>query len=170
MRESGSACPIKNEEGSLLRVLQRFDMIILGIDLGKVRTGIAICDKAEMLAIPLKTITQHDRQTLFREIADLAEENRAEALVLGLPRNMDGSEGESAKLVREAADQLSQLTGLTAFFSDERGTTITATGYLNATNTRGKKRKASIDSLAATIILQDFLDLRKIRHEREQEK
>ena len=136
-------------------------MIILGIDLGKARTGVAICDKGELLASPLTVVTEYHREQLVEKLAVLAKENEAELLAVGLPRNMDGSEGESAQNAREIGALLEEATGLPVEFVDERGTTITAHGYLNETNTRGKKRKAVVDAVAATVILEDCLRRRR---------
>ena len=136
-------------------------MIILGIDLGKARTGVAICDKGELLASPLTVATEYHREQLVEKLAVLAKENKAELLAVGLPRNMDGSEGESAQNAREIGALLEEATGLPVEFVDERGTTITAHGYLNETNTRGKKRKAVVDAVAATVILEDCLRRRR---------
>lgn len=133
-------------------------MVIMAVDLGKARTGIAICDKTELLASPLTQINEYNREKLLDKIFDLAKEKRAELLVVGLPKNMDGSEGESAKNARSFADELAEKTGLPVDMQDERGTTITAHNYLNATDTRGKKRKSVVDALAATIILEDYLN------------
>lgn len=138
-------------------------MIILGIDLGKARTGLAICDKGEILASPLMVIQEHNKERLMEKIACAALENHAELLVAGLPRNMDGSEGESAQNAREIGAILREKTGLPVEFCDERGTTITAHGYLNDVNVRGKKRKAVVDAVAATVILQNFLDGRRAK-------
>ena len=82
-------------------------------------------------------------------------------MVVGLPKNMDGSEVESDENERVFAQRLKEQTGLPVEMKDERGTTITAHNYLNITDTRGKKRKAVVDAVAATIILQDYLDYRK---------
>ena len=136
-------------------------MIILGIDLGKARTGVAICDKGEVLASPLTVVTEYHREQLVEKLSALAKENKAELLAVGLPRNMDGSEGESAQNAREVGALLEEATGLPVEFVDERGTTITAHGYLNETNTRGKKRKAVVDAVAATVILEDCLRRRR---------
>ena len=136
-------------------------MIILGIDLGKARTGVAICDKGELLASPLTVVTEYHREQLVEKLSALAKENKAELLAMGLPRNMDGSEGESAQNAREIGALLEEATGLPVEFVDERGTTITAHGYLNETNTRGKKRKAVVDAVAATVILEDCLRRRR---------
>lgn len=86
---------------------------------------------------------------------------KSEIVVVGLPKNMDGSEGESAQNARAFAERLHNETGLQVDLQDERGTTITAHNFLNDTNTRGKKRKNVVDEVAATIILQNYLDKRK---------
>lgn len=138
-------------------------MIILGVDLGKARTGLAVCDKGEILASPFAVIQEHNRERLIEKIACAARENHAELLVVGLPRNMDGSEGESAQNARELGKLLEEATGLAVKFCDERGTTITAHGYLNDTNVRGKKRKAVVDAVAATVILQNYIDGNRLR-------
>lgn len=135
-------------------------MIILAVDLGKARTGLALCDKTEMLASPLAQISEKDTEVLIDKISSIAQAREVELIVVGLPKNMDGSEGESAQNAREFAKNLSEKSGLDVKMQDERGTTITAHNYLNATNTRGKKRKNVVDSVAATIILQSFLDSR----------
>ena len=142
-------------------------MIILGIDLGKARTGVAICDKGELLASPLTVVQEHNRERLVERLAALAREHGAQQLAVGLPRNMDGSEGESAQNAREVGVLLEAATGLPVEFVDEGGTTITAHGYLNDTNTRGKRRKAVVDAVAATVILQNYLDARRLRRSQE---
>lgn len=139
-------------------------MIIMSVDLGLARTGLAICDKTELLSSPLCVIEERDLNVLVDKIAQAAKENKVELIVVGLPKNMDGSEGESALRAREFAKALSKKTGLECSMQDERGTTITAHNYLNVTNTRGKKRKSVIDSVAATIILEDYLAYRKNRN------
>lgn len=136
-------------------------MIILGVDLGRARTGLAVCDPGELLASPLKVVAQRDPAKLVEEIAAAAEGAGAELLAVGLPRNMDGTEGDSARFAREMGARLEERTGLAVAFVDERGTTLTAHGYLNETNTRGKKRKAVVDAVAATVILEDFLRRRR---------
>ena len=137
-------------------------MIILAVDLGKVRTGIAVCDKNEILASPLTVIRQTNLEQLADEIAALAQAQRAEALALGHPLNMDGSAGESAQRAEHFAELLRARTGLPVALCDERGTTVTAHRYLNDTDTRGKKRKAVVDAVAAVIILQDYLEYRRL--------
>jgi putative Holliday junction resolvase len=138
-------------------------MIIMSVDLGKARTGLALCDKTEFLASPYKVIFEKSPQKLLQKVADAAKEAKAALIVVGLPKNMDGTEGESAQNARDFAAQLAELTEVETVMQDERGTTITAHSFLNDTNTRGKKRKNVVDEVAAAIILQDFLDARKNR-------
>ena len=136
-------------------------MIALSVDLGHARTGLAVSDKSGFLASSLCVITEYNDEKLIQKIADKVKETKAEILVVGLPRNMDGSEGESARRARELAAKLSELTGVPYHMQDERGTTITAHSYLSAGNVYGKKRKQKVDAVAASIILQDYLDSQK---------
>ncbi len=136
-------------------------MVILSVDYGRVRTGLAVCDKNEVIASPVAVIKEVRQEILAEKIAAAAKEHHAEQIVLGLPRNMDGSEGESARNVRAFRELLLQKTGLEVVLRDERCTTVTAHGYLNDTDTRGKKRKAVVDSVAAVIILEDYLRYRR---------
>ena len=136
-------------------------MKIMAVDLGKARTGLAVCDPGEMLASPLVVLPSWNQEKLLDEIANLAKEHRIEQMVVGLPLNMDGSQGESAQNALAFAKLLREKTGLPVDMKDERGTTISAHNYLNTTDTRGKKRKAVVDAVAATIILQDYLDYRR---------
>lgn len=133
----------------------------MAVDLGKARTGIAICDKGEMLASPIGTITDRNLERVADKISEYAVQRKAEKLVVGLPKNMDGTEGESAQNARAFAQLLSEKCGLPVDMQDERGTTITAHSFLNVTDTRGKKRKQAVDTLSATIILEDYLNKRK---------
>ena len=136
-------------------------MRIMAVDLGLVRTGIAICDEMEMLASPVGTITQEDLDALCGEVAALAAREDAREIVVGHPRNMDGTRGESAQRAEAFAESLRERSGLPVVLRDERLTTVSAHGFLNQTNVRGKKRKAVVDTVSATIILQDYLDSRR---------
>ena len=136
-------------------------MIILSVDYGKVRTGIAICDKQEIIASPVTVITETRQEALAEKIAEISSKKGAELIVMGLPRKMDGTEGESAENVRAFAEILKEKTRLNVVLRDERCTTITAHEYLNITDTKGKKRKAVVDSVAAVIILEDYLSFRR---------
>lgn len=136
-------------------------MIILSIDLGKARTGIAICDKTMILASPVCVIEEWNRDKLAEKILKLVYENNAEMILIGLPKNMNGSEGESALAAKDFAAKLSALTVIPIKMQDERCTTMIAHQYLNDTNIRGKKRKQTVDAVAATVILQSYLDYLK---------
>lgn len=136
-------------------------MKILAVDLGTARTGIAVSDVGERLASPVGTLTEYNPERLLTRVADVAAEQKAEFIVVGHPRNMDGTRGDSARRAEEFAEALSERTGLPATLWDERLTTVSAIGFLNETNTRGKKRKAVVDTVSAVIILQDYIDSRK---------
>lgn len=133
----------------------------MAIDYGDVRTGIAVCDKFEMLASPVCVITQRDPEKLINEISELAEKYKAELFVVGLPKNMDSSIGSRAEKCTEFAENLSKTTGIDYVMRDERLSTVSAHNALNTTNTRGKKRKNVVDQVAAVVILQDYIDFRK---------
>ena len=134
---------------------------IMAVDLGHARTGIAVSDIGERLASPVGTITEYVDERLLPKIADIAKEQRAEMIVVGHPKNMDGTRGEAAQRAEDLAAKLEEMTGLPVTLWDERMTTVSAIGYLNQTDVRGKKRKQVVDTVAATIILQSFLDSRK---------
>lgn len=139
-------------------------MVIMAIDYGDVRTGVAVCDKFEMLASPVTVITQRKQEILIEEIKSVAEKYNPSLFVIGLPKNMDSSEGERALKCIEFAKALSSATSIDHVMRDERLTTVTAHNALNVTNTRGKKRKAVVDQVAAVIILQDYIDYRRINN------
>lgn len=132
-------------------------MVIISVDYGDVRTGVAACDKLQMLASPVTVIKQKDPELLSEEIKKICLEKKAEKIILGLPKNMDGSEGFRAEACKEFAKLLSEKTGLSVDFQDERLTTVSAHNILNATDTRGKKRKAVVDAVSAVLILEDYL-------------
>lgn len=132
-------------------------MVIISVDYGDVRTGVAACDKLQLLASPVTVIKQKDPELLSEEIKKICLEKKAEKIVLGLPKNMDGSEGFRAEACKEFAKLLSEKTGLSVDFQDERLTTVSAHNILNATDTRGKKRKTVVDAVSAVLILEDYL-------------
>ena len=138
-------------------------MIILSVDYGDKRTGIAVCDKFEMLASPVCVITEWNIDTLANKIIDVAKEKKAEEIVVGLPKNMDGREGFRADACKELGEKLKNLTEIPIKFWDERLTTVSAHKILSDNNVRGKKRKAVVDAVAADIILQDYIDSRKFK-------
>lgn len=136
-------------------------MIIMSVDLGKARTGIAVSDSGESFAFPKTVITEYHTDRLIAKIAALAREYGAEQIVVGYPKNMDGSAGSRAAECAEIAEKIGAESGINTVLWDERCTTVLAHAALNATDTRGKKRKAVIDAVAAVIILEDYLKYRK---------
>lgn len=136
-------------------------MRILAVDYGEARTGLACCDAYESIASPVGAVCEWNRDACAAKIAAKAAELGTELIVVGLPVNMDGSCGERAKRCEEFAASLRELTGLEVELWDERVTTVQAIGILNETNVRGKKRKAVIDTVAATLILESYLSYRK---------
>ncbi len=136
-------------------------MIILSVDYGDRRTGIAICDKLEMLASPVCVLNEWNAETLAQKVVDIASEKMAEIIVIGLPRNMDGSKGFRAEACEELGRLIRERTSITVDFWDERLTTVSAHRILSDNNVRGKKRKNVVDAVAAEIILQDYIDYRK---------
>ena len=136
-------------------------MIILSVDYGDKRTGIAVCDKLEMLASPVCVIIEWNKDVLAQKIVDIATERKAEHIVIGLPKNMDGSKGFRADACEELGAIIKGLTPTPVSFWDERLTTVSAHRILSDNNIRGKKRKNVVDAVAADIILQDFIDSRK---------
>ncbi len=136
-------------------------MIIMSVDLGKARTGIAVSDNGESFAFPKKVITEYNEEKLIDKICETAKELGAEMLVVGVPKNMDGSSGFRAEECVAVADKIKEKSGLPLSMWDERCTTVSAHTYLNMTDTRGKKRKEVVDAVAATIILEDYLNYRK---------
>ena len=132
-------------------------MIIMAVDLGKVRTGIAVCDKMMFLASPLCVIEEWNRDKLAEKIIQLAEKEKAELLVLGLPKNMDGSEGVRAAHSREFRELLRKQTGIPVVFWDERRSSIEAHQILHENGKKEKKHRKTVDAVAASLILEGHL-------------
>lgn len=136
-------------------------MVILSVDYGDARTGIAVCDRMQMLASPVTVINQSYEPKLIAEIKSLCEKKGAEKIVVGLPKNMDGSQGERAQKCKAFAERLQQETGIITEMQDERLTTVSAHRALNVTNVTGKKRKEIVDAVSAVMILEDYLAAHK---------
>ena len=136
-------------------------MIIMSVDLGKARTGIAVSDKGEGFAFPKTVINEYNTEKLVTKIVEWARELGAEEIVVGLPKNMDGTLGWRAEECTEIAEKIKEATSLPVVLWDERCTTVSAHTALNFTDTRGKKRKEVVDAVAAVIILEDYLSYRK---------
>ena len=133
----------------------------MSVDLGKARTGIAVSDNSESFAFPKKVITEYNQEKLVDKISATAKELGAELIVVGNPKNMDGSEGWSSDECKKTADLIREKSGIETVMWDERCTTVSAHTALNFTDTRGKKRKQVVDAVAAVIILEDYLKFRK---------
>ena len=136
-------------------------MIIMSVDFGDSRTGIAVCGKSELIASPVTVIQEKDFEKCIDKTAALAKEQRAEEIVVGYPKNMNGTIGERCEKCTLFAEKLQAMTGIPTSLWDERCTTVSAHNFLNETNTRGKKRKAVIDAVAAVIILESYLAFRR---------
>ncbi len=149
---------MKAEELDSLQAIKATKGKLLAVDFGDVRTGLAVSDVGRVLASGIGFISPGGIDSTARAVAELAAEQGAVAVVVGVPVNMDGSEGGRAARCRKFAGFVKALSGLPVAVFDERMTTMTASRYLNETNTRGKKRKGVIDTLSAQIILQNCLD------------
>lgn len=132
-------------------------MRVMAIDYGDARTGAAVSDEAGLLAGYTRVIAARDRERVLEELAELAGERGVGELVVGLPRNMDGSEGARAALCREFAGELARRTGLPVSLWDERRTTIEAHQILHASGKRMKSHKKTVDAVAACLILEGYL-------------
>lgn len=136
-------------------------MIIMSVDYGDVRTGIAVSDRLESLAHPVEVIHGDYAPKVISSICALVNEHKPELIVVGYPKNMDATEGSRAQKCKDFSIELEKASNVKCVLWDERLTTVSAHNYLNVTNTRGNKRKNVVDAVAATIILQDYLDFRR---------
>ncbi len=136
-------------------------MVILSVDYGDQRTGIAVCDPSETLASAVTVIRESYQPKLIREICRIAQERGAQMMVVGLPKNMDASVGPRAQKCLELAEALRELSGLPVETWDERLTTVMAYRSLNASGAYGKKSKELVDAVAAVIILEDYMRHRR---------
>ena len=134
---------------------------VLAIDYGDARTGIAISDTTGLLAGFTTVIHSRKSDAVAQEIRDLITAHGVDELVMGFPRNMDGTEGPRAELYRDFARQLEEASGLPIKLWDERRTTIEAHQILSDHNYHGKKRKNTVDAVAASLILEGYLSFRR---------
>lgn len=132
-------------------------MRVMAIDYGDARTGVAISDPSGLLTGFTTVIHSRKRETVLAQLAALCKERGADRLVMGFPRNMDGTEGPRAALYREFAASLEEATGMPVRLWDERRTTVEAHQILSSQNYRGKKRKNTVDAVAASLILEGYL-------------
>ena len=133
---------------------------IMGIDYGDARTGVAISDLLCGIVGTTAVVNSHNTEKAIADIVRMAKENSVGEIVVGLPRNMDGTEGARAELCRDFARQLEEATGLKTVMWDERRTTVEAHNILSQHNYHGKKRKNTVDAVAASLILEGYLAFR----------
>lgn len=136
-------------------------MKIMAVDLGDARTGLAVCDRTEFLASPIGVIQDRVFERVVGKVAAAAAEYDVQKIVVGHPKNMNGSAGVRAKLCEDFAALLREQVEIPVILWDERSTTVSAAGFLNENNVYGKKRKEVIDEVAATIILESYLAWRR---------
>ena len=135
-------------------------MKIMGVDYGDARTGIAISDLMCSIVGSTCVVPSRNTEKAIADIVKLCKDNMVGEIVVGLPKNMDGTEGVRAELCREFAAQLGEATGLKVTMWDERRTTVEAHNILSQHNYHGKKRKNTVDAVAASLILEGYLNFR----------
>ena len=133
-------------------------MRMLGVDYGDARIGVATCDELEILATARDTIRSESMRKNIDAIAAIAKAENAERIVVGLPLNMDGSEGARASKTRSFGKVLEKVSGIEVVYFDERLTSVEADERMDEANVRKLKRKGLVDRIAAAIILQSYLD------------
>ncbi len=138
-------------------------MRIMAIDYGDAHTGIAISDPTGLLAGTTTTINSRKAEVVLEELARLVRDYRVDELVMGYPKNMDGSDGPRAELYRAFAQRVEETTGLKPVLWDERRTTIDAHRILFEAGKNGKKRKKTVDAVAASLILEGYLTLKRLQ-------
>lgn len=138
-------------------------MRIMAIDYGDARTGIAVSDPTGLLAGYTTVIQSRKAEFVAEEIARLVKEQKAEELVMGFPRNMDGTEGPRADLYREFAARVEEITGVPVALWDERRTTVEAHAILHQSGKKMKDHKKNVDAVAATLILEGYLTRKRLQ-------
>lgn len=132
-------------------------MKIMAIDYGDARTGVAVSDLLCSIVGSTTVVPSRNREKAIADIVRIAKDNQVGEIVVGLPKNMDGTEGNRAQLCREFAQMLGNASGLPIAMWDERRTTVEAHNILSAHNYHGKKRKETVDAVAASLILEGYL-------------
>ena len=130
----------------------------LGVDYGDKRTGLAECDISGLIAGGIGTISEGGMRKTAERVAKEAESRSCKKIIIGLPKNMDGSEGPRADVIKAFGALLAEITSIPIDYYDERMTTMVAYRFLGETGTYGKKRKETVDTLSAQIILQNYID------------
>lgn len=137
----------------------------MAIDYGDAHTGVALSDPTGFLVGTTVTIDSWRQEVVADRLAGLIEEYRPEEVVLGFPKNMDGTDGRKADRYRELAARLEEITGMKVILWDERRTTIDAHQILFNQGKDGRKRKKIVDAVAASLILENYLDFKRIKRE-----
>lgn len=137
-------------------------MRIMAIDYGDARTGVAISDATGLLAGETRVIQSRKQEVVLGELSELARQYQVSELVLGYPKNMNGTVGPRAEKSEVFAELLRETTGLPVLLWDERRTTVDAHRILSETGNRGKRRKEKVDAVAATLILEGYLIRKKL--------
>ena len=138
-------------------------MRIMAIDYGDAHTGVAISDPTGFMAGTTTTIHSRKEEVVLEELRKIVEQYKVEELVMGFPRNMDGTEGPRADLYRAFAAKVAEATGMSPVLWDERRTTIDAHRILFESGQNAKKRKKTVDAVAAALILEGYLTFKKSR-------
>ena len=138
-------------------------MKIIAIDYGDAHTGVALSDPTGFLAGSATTIHSRKEEVVLSELARMVRENQVDELVMGFPRNMDGTEGPRAELYRAFAVKVEEATGLKVVLWDERRTTVDAHRILFEAGKNAKKRKKTVNAVAASLILEGYLDFKRMR-------
>lgn len=133
-------------------------MRIIGLDYGEARIGVAVSDIMEMIANPLDTICEKDREKQLEKVSEVIKREKAEKIVVGLPMRMDGTMGHRAEYTKEFAKDLSERCNIPYVMWDERLSSSEAHKLLDAGGVGGKKRKTKVDKIASVLILQTYLD------------
>ncbi len=132
-------------------------MRLMGIDFGDARVGVALSDPLCIMSQGFKTINNDGTDSLFLEICDIIKEKEVTKIIVGLPKNMDNSEGFRTDATKEFVEKLKTFTDVPTEYCDERLTTVSAHGFLSEMNVRGKKRKGAVDTLSAALILETYM-------------
>ena len=140
-------------------------MRVMAIDYGDAHTGVALSDPTGLLAGTTTTIHSRRQEVVLAQLASLIQQHRPDEVVMGFPRNMDGTEGPRAQLYRDFAARLEEVSGRKVILWDERRTTIDAHQILFDQGRDGRKRKKLVDAVAASLILENYLDYKRMKQE-----
>lgn len=138
-------------------------MKILGVDYGDARTGLSVSDPTGLLAGSPSVISEWNRDKLLEKLVAYIKDNKIETVVLGYPKNMDGSVGPRAEKCAQLAEDIREQTGVPVVLCDERRTTVEAHQILHQAGKKAKQHRKNVDAVAATLILQGYLDAQRLK-------